>query len=81
MWQRGIKIMTLKTIATGSTGNCYILTSDSGKHLILDAGIPIAEIKKLLPQYVIARKPTKLIDEQQTMLNHKKDEFNCLCGK
>ena len=38
--------MTLKTIATGSTGNCYILTSDSGKHLILDAGIPIAEIKK-----------------------------------
>lgn len=38
--------MTLKTIATGSTGNCYILTSNSGKHLILDAGIPIAEIKK-----------------------------------
>lgn len=38
--------MTLKTIATGSTGNCYILTSDSGKHLILDAGIPISEIKK-----------------------------------
>jgi Cft2 family RNA processing exonuclease len=38
--------MTLKTIATGSTGNCYILTSDSGKHLILDAGIPIGEIKK-----------------------------------
>lgn len=38
--------MKLKTIATGSTGNCYILTSDSGKHLILDAGIPIAEIKK-----------------------------------
>lgn len=38
--------MTLKTIATGSTGNSYILTSDSGKHLILDAGIPIGEIKK-----------------------------------
>lgn len=38
--------MTLKTLATGSTGNCYILTSDNGKHLILDAGIPIAEIKK-----------------------------------
>jgi phosphoribosyl 1,2-cyclic phosphodiesterase len=38
--------MTLKTLATGSTGNCYILTSDTGKHLILDAGIPIAEIKK-----------------------------------
>ena len=38
--------MTLKTIATGSKGNCYILTSDDGKHLILDAGIPLAEIKK-----------------------------------
>lgn len=39
-------MMTLKTIATGSKGNCYILTADSGKQLILDAGIPIAEIKK-----------------------------------
>ena len=42
---------------------------------------PIAEIKKLLPQYVIARKPAQLPEDQQTMLNHKKDEFNCLCGK
>lgn len=38
--------MTLKTLATGSTGNCYILTSDSGEHLILDAGVTIPEIKK-----------------------------------
>ena len=38
--------MTLKTIATGSTGNCYILTANSGKQIILDAGIPIAEIKR-----------------------------------
>lgn len=38
--------MTLKCIATGSNGNCYILTSDSGKHLILDAGVPISEIKQ-----------------------------------
>lgn len=38
--------MKLKTIATGSKGNCYILTSDDGKHLILDAGIPITQIKK-----------------------------------
>lgn len=36
----------IKTIATGSTGNCYVLTNNSGKHLILDAGIPLAEIKK-----------------------------------
>lgn len=38
--------MTIKTLATGSKGNCYILTANSGKQLILDAGIPIAEIKK-----------------------------------
>lgn len=38
--------MKLKCIATGSTGNCYLLTSDSGETLILDCGIPIKEIKK-----------------------------------
>lgn len=38
--------MTLKTIATGSTGNCYTLTADNGEILLLDAGIPIADIKK-----------------------------------
>lgn len=38
--------MNLKVLKSGSSGNCYILTSDSGKHLILDAGIPIADIKK-----------------------------------
>lgn len=38
--------MKLKCIATGSTGNCYTLTSNSGEALILDCGIPIKEIKK-----------------------------------
>ena len=38
--------MTLKCIGSGSTGNCYLLTSDSGETLILDCGIPIKEIKK-----------------------------------
>nr|DAI64630.1 MAG TPA: YycJ-like MBL-fold protein [Caudoviricetes sp.] len=38
--------MRLKCIATGSTGNCYLLTSNSGETLILDCGIPIKEIKK-----------------------------------
>lgn len=40
---------------------------------------PVEEIKKLLPQYVIARKPAKLIEEQQQMLDHKKAEFDMLC--
>ena len=38
--------MKLKCIETGSTGNCYTLTSESGETLILDCGIPIKEIKK-----------------------------------
>lgn len=39
-------MMKLKCIATGSKGNCYTLTSESGETLILDCGIPIKEIKK-----------------------------------
>ena len=38
--------MTLKVIGSGSSGNCYTLTSNSGETLILDCGIPIKEIKK-----------------------------------
>lgn len=38
--------MKLKCIATGSTGNCYALTSNGGETLIIDCGIPIKEIKK-----------------------------------
>ena len=38
--------MKLKCIATGSTGNCYALTSNNGETLILDCGISIKEIKK-----------------------------------
>ena len=38
--------MQLHCIATGSSGNCYTLTSYSGETLILDCGIPIKEIKK-----------------------------------
>lgn len=38
--------MKLKCIATGSKGNCHILTDSNGKSLILDCGVPIKEIKK-----------------------------------
>lgn len=38
--------MKLKCIATGSAGNCYLLTSNNGETIILDCGIPIKEIKK-----------------------------------
>lgn len=38
--------MRIKTIGTGSSGNAYILTTSQGKHLLLDAGLPIMDIKK-----------------------------------
>lgn len=38
--------MILKTVATGSSGNCHLLIADSGETLILDCGVPIKEIKK-----------------------------------
>ena len=38
--------MILKTIGSGSSGNCHLLTASNGETLILDCGIPIKEIKK-----------------------------------
>lgn len=32
--------MEIKTIATGSTGNCYVLTAPNGDQLLLECGIP-----------------------------------------
>lgn len=39
--------MTLKTIGTGSSGNCHILNVD-GHKLILDAGVSIKKVKQAL---------------------------------
>ena len=38
--------MILKTISSGSSGNCHLLTASNGETLILDCGVPISEIKK-----------------------------------
>jgi phosphoribosyl 1,2-cyclic phosphodiesterase len=39
--------MKFKTIASGSTGNCYLLETEEGS-LLLEAGIPIKRIKQAL---------------------------------
>lgn len=39
-------MMQLKCLASGSSGNCYLLHADNGETLILDCGIGIKEIKK-----------------------------------
>ena len=44
-------------------------------------GRDIQEIKKLLPQYVIARKHQPLKGENQEMYQHKLDEFDTLCQR
>lgn len=36
--------MLLDVIGTGSKGNCYILYADNGEALILDAGLPFAQV-------------------------------------
>lgn len=38
--------MKLTCLATGSSGNCYTLTSAAGETLILDCGVPIKDIKR-----------------------------------
>lgn len=32
--------MEIKTLATGSSGNCYVLTADTGARLMIECGIP-----------------------------------------
>lgn len=38
--------MKLKVLGSGSFGNCYLLTADNGETLLLDAGLPIMDIKR-----------------------------------
>lgn len=38
----------LECIATGSSGNCYILQADNGERLVLDAGISISRLKQAI---------------------------------
>ena len=40
--------MKLHILGSDSSGNCYLLISDSGKVLIIEAGLPLKEIKQAL---------------------------------
>ena len=40
--------MTLKVVSTGSAGNCYILTGDDGRSIVIEAGVPYKKILKAL---------------------------------
>lgn len=41
-------MLTLKCLGSGSSGNCYILSDEMGRKLILDCGIRIKEVKQAL---------------------------------
>lgn len=46
-------MLKLKTIGSGSSGNCYVL--DDGEHiLILEAGVPFTEVKEVI-DYEVSR--------------------------
>lgn len=38
--------MKLKTLGTGSSGNCYLLTPQKGKSLIIDCGVNFKKVKE-----------------------------------
>lgn len=40
--------MNLKVLSSSSEGNCYLLTSSGGSTLIIECGVPSADIKKAL---------------------------------
>jgi len=43
-----VATMRLTTLASGSKGNCYLLETDTGGSLLIEAGLPISQIKKAL---------------------------------
>lgn len=77
--------LTLETFEDAVTGEITSkVSAGQGKKIRIRPTAwnkPINEIKKLLPQYVIARKPAPLQGTNGEMLNRKKDEFCQLCNK
>ena len=74
--------LTLTEFKDAETGEITPrVSAGQGKKIRINAaafGKPAAEIKKLLPQYVIARKPAVLTPEDHIRLNQKKAEYQTL---
>lgn len=77
--------LTLKEFEDAASGEITPrVSAGQGKKIRIKATdwpLPVDEVKCLLPQYAIARKPEKLSADQQQMLHHKKTEFTRLCDK
>ena len=77
--------LSLKTFEDASTGETTAKVSAGQNKAIrikpTDWQKPIDEVKKLLPQYVIARKFSPLKGENKAMYDKNLDEFDRLCKK
>ena len=77
--------LTLQEFQDAETGEITAkVSAGQGKKIRIPAsafGMPADKVKEMLPQYCIARKPAKLKENDQTMLDHKKQEFDILCQK
>ncbi len=77
--------LTLQEFQDADTGEISTkVSAGQGKKIRIPAsafGMSADKVKEMLPQYCIARKPAKLKESDQIMLNHKKNEFDILCQK
>jgi len=77
--------LTLQQFEDADTGEITPrVSAGQGKKIRIHPGDwskPIAEIKRLLPQLVIARKPGILSEQNKEMFDRKQAEFKQLCGK
>ncbi len=77
--------LTLTEFKDAETGEITPrISAGQGKKIRIPAsafGRPAEEVKKLLPQYVVARKPAALNPEDKMRLGHKKDEYRQLINK
>lgn len=69
--------MNLKVLATGSSGNCYLLRTEKGT-LILDAGIPFLDIKRGL-DYDIRNVSGLIVSHVHNDHSKSMGEFQYLC--
>ena len=71
--------LTLTEFKDAETGEITSrVSAGQGKKIRINAaafGKPAEEVRKLLPQYVIARKPAVLTPEDHIRLSHKKAEY------
>ena len=77
--------LTLTEFEDADTGEITSrVSAGQGKKIRLRSSVwekPVAEIKKQLPQYSVARKPADLQPQNKEQLQHKKDEFRELCSQ